>query len=350
MSSPSSLGIRSSSSKESEERESSIQMGREFEGYLLQDDEGESQATARDSLREVVEDDVVAPSKPVVVDLEPELGNPNSSVIRVVAIEVRASTSATPAQTSGDDLEEYLWMYEFLGDPEILPQGVDGDASRSGVARLLFHSELRLQLSGTLRDEAGFIHELCMLVDFLGFVHEPAFHRIFPDANESYCEVTVVICPSPTQPAFYTHGVGGPSFVVASQGNTLQALTELWVIYDSQLYDTNYRFVPMRTPGNPHSVYISTLSQRHSVVGHMICLLEAMDELHTEALLDANGQRNTIDFYRHSSEDLNHENGELRRRVQQGHRLAAEAEELRRQNELLHQSVADTTQLRHQIR
>ncbi|KAG8065780.1 hypothetical protein GUJ93_ZPchr0004g39381 [Zizania palustris] len=78
-------------------------------------------------------------------------------------------------------------------------------------------------------------------------------------------------------------------------------------------------------------------------------LLEAMDDLHYEALQDANGQRDTISFYRQSSEDLNRENGDLRRRIQQGHRLAAEAEELRRQNELLQQRVATNPQLRYQI-
>ncbi|KAG8065690.1 hypothetical protein GUJ93_ZPchr0004g38859 [Zizania palustris] len=202
-------------------------------------------------------------------------------------------------------------------------------------------------MNGNLRDEAGFIRELRMLVSFLGFEHEPMYHGVFPDEEESFCEVTVVVQPSPQ--TAHTYRGGGPTFLVASQRTALQALRELRMIYDSELYDTDFRFVPLRTPGSPHSVFVSTLSQRHSAIGHTMRLLEAMDDLHYEALQDANGQRNTISFYRQSSEDLNHENRDLRRLIQQGHRLAAEAEELRRQNELLRQRVATNPQLRYQI-
>ncbi|KAG8061146.1 hypothetical protein GUJ93_ZPchr0003g17935 [Zizania palustris] len=44
-------------------------------------------------------------------------------------------------------------------------------------------------------------------------------------------------------------------------------------------------------------------------------LLEAMDNLHTKAILNADSQHDTIDFYHHTSENLNRENAELRRQV-----------------------------------
>ncbi|KAG8037214.1 hypothetical protein GUJ93_ZPchr0020g33570 [Zizania palustris] len=221
---------------------------------------------------------------------------------------------------------------------EIKKQGISPTS-----APTCFHKMPIRTVNGNLRDETGFIRELRMLVSFLGFEHEPMYHGVFPDEEESFCEVTVVVQPSPQ--TAHTYRGGGPTFLVASQRTALQALTELRMIYDSELYDTDFRFVPLRTPGSPHSVFVSTLSQRHSAIGHTMRLLEAMDDLHYEALQDANGQRDTISFYRHSSEDLNRENGELRRRIQQGHRLAAEAEELRRQNELLRQRVTTNPHL-----
>ncbi|KAG8083571.1 hypothetical protein GUJ93_ZPchr0015g6657 [Zizania palustris] len=162
--------------------------------------------------------------------------------------------------------------------------------------------------------------------------------------------ITVVIRPSLTQPPFYTHGVRGPSFVVASQRAALQTLAELRLVYDRQLRDTVYRFLPMRTPGSHRSIYISPLAQSSSAIARVMRLLEAMDILHTEAVLDADSQHDTIDYYCHSSENLNHENADLHRQVQQNHHLRTEVEELRRQNELLRQGTIVNTQLRQQLK
>ncbi|KAG8100463.1 hypothetical protein GUJ93_ZPchr0013g35083 [Zizania palustris] len=168
--------------------------------------------------------------------------------------------------------------------------------------------------------------------------------------GESYCEVTVVIRPSATQPPLYTHGVGGPSFVVAIQRAALQSLAELRLVYDCHLRDTIYRFMPMRTPGSHRSIYISSLTQNNSAIARTMRLLEAMDNLHTEAILDADSQHDTIDYYRHSSENLNRENAEFHRQVQQNPQLTLEVEELRRQNELLRQGAMVNTQLRQQLK
>ncbi|KAG8091079.1 hypothetical protein GUJ93_ZPchr0011g28003 [Zizania palustris] len=100
-------------------------MGKKLEEYLLQGDEGESHVAAEDLPQETREDIVEVPSEPAGTEPGLELGNPNSPVIGVAATEVRALMSATLAKTSRDDLDEYLWMYEYLGDPEILPQGLD---------------------------------------------------------------------------------------------------------------------------------------------------------------------------------------------------------------------------------
>ncbi|KAG8084495.1 hypothetical protein GUJ93_ZPchr0010g10918 [Zizania palustris] len=108
--------------------------------------------------------------------------------------------------------------------------------------------------------------------------------------------------------------------------------------------------MPMRTPGSHRSIYISPLTQSNSAIARTMRLLEAMDNLHIEVVLDADSQHDTIDFYRHTSENLNHENAELRRQVQQNPQLTLEVEELRRQNELLRQGAIVNTQLRHQLK
>ncbi|KAG8083511.1 hypothetical protein GUJ93_ZPchr0015g6808 [Zizania palustris] len=130
--SPSSLEIRSSSSEESEEEDTlEVRMGKELEALLMEGGEEDSRVGSKDPPRVEVgatpttkEEAVIRPEPAGVQGAEPE--GPSSPVIGVVVTEVRALTSATPAQTSGEDIEEYLRMYEFLGDPVILPQILDG--------------------------------------------------------------------------------------------------------------------------------------------------------------------------------------------------------------------------------
>ncbi|KAG8064915.1 hypothetical protein GUJ93_ZPchr0004g39448 [Zizania palustris] len=108
------------------------------------------------------------------------------------------------------------------GSSPLLPPPRDDTEARPRatikvVEVLGFDEEMPIHtMGGYLHDRDGFVRELHTLVDFLGFAHEPAFHGIFPDVNEGTYEVTVTTRSSGTHPPFFTTGVGGLTFEVAS--------------------------------------------------------------------------------------------------------------------------------------
>ncbi|KAG8095827.1 hypothetical protein GUJ93_ZPchr0013g36331 [Zizania palustris] len=163
--------------------------------------------------------------------------------------------------------------------------------SRSTSWKFLSHPSLNkmpvYQVHSFCRHFEGFIRELRMMVTFLGFVFEPEFHGVYMEEFAGPCDVSVTIHGSNDHLPFFTAALGGPTFDVACQRIALQALMELRLIYDDRIQNLSFWPVLKRTLGAHHSIYIGVHSDHDPVMARQTHLLQAMDDLHTEAVLDA---------------------------------------------------------------
>ncbi|KAG8047559.1 hypothetical protein GUJ93_ZPchr0008g11511 [Zizania palustris] len=142
----------------------------------------------------------------------------------------------------------------------------------------------------------GFVRELRMMVTFLGFFFEHEFHGVYMEEFAGPCDVSLTIHGFGEHLPFFTAALGGPTFDVACQRVALQALMELRMIYDDRLQNMSFRLVPKRTPGAHRSIYIGVHSDRDPVMARQTRLLQAMDDLHTEAVLDAEEHHEAVEF------------------------------------------------------
>ncbi|KAG8069216.1 hypothetical protein GUJ93_ZPchr0005g15531 [Zizania palustris] len=115
----------------------------------------------------------------------------------------------------------------------------------------------------------------------------------------------------------YTTALGGPTFNVACQRVALQALVELRMIYDDRLQNPSFRLVPKRTPGAYRSIYLRVHSVHDPVMARQSRLLQAMDDLHTKAVLDADEHHEVVEFLREETKNLIQQNSEQQRKIMQ---------------------------------
>ncbi|KAG8091192.1 hypothetical protein GUJ93_ZPchr0011g28941 [Zizania palustris] len=171
------------------------------------------------------------------------------------------------------------------------------------------------QVHSFCRHFEGFIRELRMMVTFLGFLFEPEFHGVYMEEFAGPCDVSLTIHGSSDHLPFFMAALGGPTFDVACQHITLQALMELRMIYDDRLQNSSFRLVPKRTPSTHRSIYIRVHSDRDPVMARQTRLLQAMDDLHTEAVLNAEEHHEAVEFLRQETKSLIQQNGELQRKI-----------------------------------
>ncbi|KAG8095909.1 hypothetical protein GUJ93_ZPchr0013g37104 [Zizania palustris] len=173
------------------------------------------------------------------------------------------------------------------------------------------------QVHSYCRHYEGFIRELRMMLTFLGFLFEPEFQGVYPDEFAGPCDVSLTVHGSGEHLPPYTTALGGPTFDVACQRVALQALMELRMIYDDRLQNSSFRLVPKRTLGAHRSIYLGVHSVRDPVMARQSRLLQAMDDLHTEAVLDADEHHEAVEFLREETKNLIQQNGELQRKIMQ---------------------------------
>ncbi|KAG8047420.1 hypothetical protein GUJ93_ZPchr0008g13746 [Zizania palustris] len=167
------------------------------------------------------------------------------------------------------------------------------------------------QVHSYWRHFEGFVRELRMMLTFLGFLFEPEFQGVYLEEFVGPCDVSLTVHGSGEHLPPYTTALGGPTFDVACQRVALQALMELRMIYDDRLQNSSFWLVPKRTPGAYHSIYLGVHSVRDPVMARQSRLLHAMDDLHTEAVLDADEHHEAVEFLREETKNLIQQNGEL---------------------------------------
>ncbi|KAG8081498.1 hypothetical protein GUJ93_ZPchr0007g6125 [Zizania palustris] len=173
------------------------------------------------------------------------------------------------------------------------------------------------QVHSYSRHYEGFVRELRMMLTFLGFLFEPEFQGVYLEEFAEPNDISLTIHGSREHLLPYTTALGGPTFDVACQRVALQALMELMMIYNDRLQNSSLWLVPKRTPSAYCSIYLGVHSIRDPVMAWQSRLLQAMDDLHTEAVLDADEHHEAVEFLCEETKNLIQQNGELQRKIMQ---------------------------------